>query len=233
MLLKHYKVVDLTQPLFEDVPTWGGGCGFCLEIKKDYAMFRNDYIQMEAGVGTHMDAPSHLFRGATSIDNIPLDQLIIQACLIDVSEKADPDYEISVEDVKDYEQRHGLIPKGSIVIGYTGWNRFWRDAAAYRNLDSNEKMHFPAFSAEAAQALLERDICGIAIDTLSPDCYDKNYSVHRLILGAGKYIIENIGDCSQIPPKGAYLIALPLKIEGGTECPMRIVGLVPNIDIDT
>lgn len=229
MLLDHFKVIDLTQPLYENAPSWGGYCGFCLEIKKDYdQLFRVNRIQMDAGIGTHMDAPCHLFKDGISIEKIPLEQLITQACVIDVSNQTHPDYEISVQDIEQYETVHGHIPKKSLVIGFTGWHRFWNNATAYRNTDSSGQMHFPAFSAEATKMLLTRDIAGIAIDTLSPDCLDASFSVHRLILGKGKYIIENIGDCSQIPPKGAYIIALPLKIQQSTESPIRIVALIPS-----
>jgi kynurenine formamidase len=229
MLLDHFKIVDLTHPLSPSIPTWNGSCGFCLEIKKDYdRLFRVQQIKMHAGVGTHMDAPSHRIQGGLSIAEIPLEQLIVPACVIDVSERAGADYEISVEDVEKYERVHGIVPKDSLVIGYTGWDRFWSDSAAYRNLDGNGQMHFPAFSAKAAELLLKRNIAGIAIDTLSPDCLDGSFTVHKLVLGAGKYIIENIANCSQIPPKGSDVIALPLRAEDSTESPMRIVALVPK-----
>lgn len=228
-MLKDYKIVDVTQPLSANVSTWDGSCGFCLKIKKDYDhLFRVNHIEMHAGIGTHMDAPCHLIQGGISIDEIELDQLITQACVIDVSSKAFADYEITREDVETYENVYGLIPQGSVVIAYTGWSRFWLDPTTYRNVDANGQMHFPAFSAKAAEILLARGIAAIAIDTLSPDCLDANFSVHRLILGAGKYIIENIGDCSQIPPQGAYLIALPLKLEEATESPLRVVCLIPK-----
>lgn len=229
MALNHFKVVDLTQPLAPDVPTWNGSCGFCLEIKKDYdQVFRVQQMKMHAGVGTHMDAPSHRIQGARSIDEIPVEQFVAPACVIDVSHRADADYEISVEDIELYEKTYGSIPEGSLAIGYTGWSRFWLDPDKYRNLDSNGQMHFPAFSEKAAELLLKRKVVGIAIDTLSPDCLDDAFPVHKLILGAGKYIIENIGDCSQIPPCGSYVIALPLRAKEATEAPMRIIGLVPN-----
>lgn len=228
MLLNHFKIIDLTHPLCSSVPTWNGSCGFCLEIKKDYdQMFRVEQMKMHAGVGTHMDAPSHRIQGGWSISDIPLEQLIVPICVIDVSAYAEADYQISVEDIEHYEKTHGVIGKNSLVIAFTGWNRFWMDVEAYRNVDANGKMHFPAFSAEVAELLLKRDIAGIAIDTLSPDCSDHAFPVHKLILGAGKYIIENIADCSQIPPKGSYAIALPLRTESA-ESPIRIIGLVPT-----
>ncbi len=228
-MLEPFKIIDLTHPLSSEVPTWNGSCDFCSEIKQDYdKMFRIQQIKMHAGIGTHMDAPSHCIQGGHSIADIPLEQLIVPACVIDVSIKADADYEISFEDIENYERTYGIIPKGSLVIGYTGWSRFWTNPDAYRNIDANGQMHFPAFSSKAAELLLKKDIVGLAIDTLSPDCLDQSFSVHRLILGAGKYIIENIADCSKLPPKGSYVMALPLKVKDGTESPIRIIGLIPT-----
>lgn len=229
MLLEHFKLVDLTHPLSADVPTWNGSCGFCLEIKKDYdQMFRVQQIKMHAGIGTHMDAPSHRIQGGLSIADISLEQLFVPASVIDVSKKAGADYEVSCEDIENYEAAYGLIPQNSLVIAYTGWSRFWLDSTNYRNIDAKGQMHFPAFSAKAAELLLKREIAGIAIDTLSPDCLDTTFPVHKLVLGAGKYIIENIANCSQIPPQGSYVIALPLRAEGGTESPIRAVALLPR-----
>jgi len=228
MLLNSFKVVDLTHPLGPEIPTWNGSCGFCLEIKKDYdRLFRVQKIQMHAGIGTHMDAPSHRFEGASCIAEIPLQQLIVPACVIDVSKEARADYEISAQDILDHEAKHGQIEKGALVIGFTGWSRFWKDPKTYRNEDSEGQMHFPAFSAQAAELLLERKVTGIAIDTLSPDCLDPGFPVHRLFLGEGKYIIENIADCSILPPRGSTVIALPLRAEQCTEAPIRMIGLVP------
>jgi kynurenine formamidase len=226
-LLEHFRMVELTHLLSPHAPTWNGSCGFCLEVKKDYdQVFRVQQIKMHAGVGTHMDAPSHRFPGGLSIADIPLEQLIVPACLIDVSRKAHADYEISLEDVAQYEASHGIILPNSLVIGYTGWSRFWSTPEAYRNMDVHGQMHFPAFSRKAADVLLERDIAGIAIDTLSPDCLDLDFPVHQILLGHGKYIIENIADCSQIPPKGGYCLALPLRAEHAAESPIRLIGLV-------
>ena len=228
MLLDDLKIIDLTHLLSPAAPTWNGSCGFCLEIKKDYdRMFRVQQVKMHCGVGTHMDAPSHGIPGGGSIADISLQQLIVPACIVDVTTKAHADYAVSAEDIKSYESEYGKIPQNALVIAYTGWSKFWSQPEAYRNVDSTDQMHFPAFSAEAVALLLKRDVAGIAIDTLSPDCLDQTYPVHKLMLGAGKYIIENIADCKLMPPQGGYVIALPLKAEGSTECPIRVVGLIP------
>lgn len=223
------RLLELTHRLCQHVPTWNGSCGFCLEIKKDYdRVFRVQQIKMHAGLGTHMDAPSHRFEGASSIADIPLENLIAPACVLNVSKKAGADYEISAQDIREYEKAYGIIKEKSLVIGYTGWDRYWNNVEKYRNVGPDQKMHFPAFSAEAAEILLERKVAGIAIDTLSPDCLDASFPVHKLILGQGKYIIENIAGCSSMPALGALVVALPLNMEDATEAPMRIVGIVPK-----
>ncbi len=227
-LLNNLKIVDLTHPLSSDIPTWNGSCGFCLEIKKDYdQMFRVQQVKMHAGVGTHMDAPSHRIQGGLSIADIPVEQLIVPLCVIDVSKKAGPDYELSHQDILDHEAAYGVIPPDALVIGFTGWSRFWATPDAYRNVDQNGQMHFPAFSAESVKFLIERKIAGIGIDTLSPDCGNPDFPVHQIVLGAGKYIIENVADCSQIPPRGSYAVALPIRAENGTEAPIRLIALIP------
>jgi kynurenine formamidase len=226
-MFENVVMIDLTHPLSVQVPTWNGSCGFCLERKQDYEqMFRVQQIKMQAGVGTHMDAPSHCIPNGKSIADIPLSMLIVPACVIDVSAKCHAAYEVSVEDVEKYEKEYGRIPKNSLVIACTGWSRFWEDPDAYRNVDASGHMCFPAFSPAAVEFLLTREIAGIAIDTLSPDCADADFPVHQRILGAGKYIIENIANASQMPPQGGYVIALPLLAEEATEAPLRIIGLI-------
>ena len=221
MKLEQFRFIELTQLLSPDVPTWSGSCGFCLEIKKDYDQtFRVQQVKMHAGVGTHMDAPSHRFKDAPSIADIPLEQLIVPACLIDVSKKAHAEYVVSTHDVEENEAKFGKIPPNALVLVQTGWHRFWADPKAYRN-----EMRFPAISSAAAELLLKRDIAGIAIDTLSPDCLDPTFPVHRILLGHQKYIIENMADASQMPPRGGYCLALPLRGEQMSESPIRLVGL--------
>lgn len=220
------KIIELTHLLTPSVPTWNGSCGFCLEVKKDYdRIFRVQQMKLHAGVGTHMDAPSHRFEGAPSIEKIPLEKLIVPAYRIDVSARADADYEVSRLDIEEFENEHGKIASDSLVILHTGWCRFWHDPDMYRGVDSKGRMHFPACSADAAELLLKRDVAGLAIDTLSPDCQNLEYPVHKIMLGAGKYIIENLADSLLLPPIGAYIIALPLRADEATEAPIRIVGL--------
>lgn len=228
MLFDSYKFIDLTHLLTPNIPTWDNTCGFTLDTTKDYDPhgFRVHKIHMQAGVGTHMDAPCHFFKGQASIDDIPLEQLIVQTCVIQVAEKADANYLISLEDIENYEKQYGRIPPNSFVIGYTGWSKHWPDSKSYLNVDQANLMHFPSFSLEAIKKLLEKEIVGIGIDTLSPDC-DLTFPIHKLLLGSGKYIIENMANCHLMPPHGAYVILLPLNMDS-SESPIRAIGICPK-----
>ncbi len=215
------RLIDLTHRLHPDIPTWSGSCGFCMEIKRDYdKTFRVQQMKMHAGIGTHMDAPSHRFDGGLSIADIPLERLFAPIALFNVSQSAKADFMLSCEEIKAYETLHGRIEPNSLAIVYTGWSRFWKSPADYRK-------PAPAVSEEAARMLLERDIAGLAIDTLSPDRPDSDFPVHRILLGAGKYIIENIAGCAELPPKGSIAIALPIAAEDASEAPIRIIAQVP------
>lgn len=221
-LLKKYRMIDLTHPLNSNAPSWSGDCGFRHKVIVDYPeACRVHWMELNAGAGTHMDAPLHFIPGAKSVADIPIEELIAEVCLIDVSTKAHADYYISAADITEFEKTHGKIKADSFVIGYTGWDRFWHDRNQFRNPDAGGQMHFPGFSKESAELLLERKIKGLGIDSLSPDCLDLSFPVHHLFLGAGKYLVENLANCSKLPPIGASILILPIKIEEGTEAPVR------------
>lgn len=221
------KMVDLTQTIHEGIPDWNGCCGFQMNQVMDYPDGACVHeINTPNGIGTHMDAPSHFIEGATDISKIRLEKLVCPGLIIDVRHKATPDYAISAEDISDFEKRYGEIVAGSIVIGFTGWGDKWHSPAKYRNEDDQGIMHFPKFSIESIDYLLKRHIHGIAIDTLSPDGSDYNFPVHHKLLGAGKFIIENIKLSNTLPPTNFTIIALPLKIKQATEAPCRVIAMI-------
>ncbi|MBL7479700.1 cyclase family protein [Legionella bononiensis] len=223
-----YRLIELTHTLDETSPSWEVNCGFSSSIVLDYAdctsepLFRVQHLTMPAGMGTHMDAPSHCCPDGLSIDQIPLDQLVAPCVVIDVTPKAHGLYSVTPQDIADFEKTHGLIQANSFVIIKTGWSRFWNNPIQYRN-----NLDFPSVSAEAASLLLSRSIVGLGIDTLSPDRPDVGYPVHRIVLGSGRYIVENIANSEQLPSTGSFVMALPLKIKQATEAPIRLIGLLP------
>jgi len=222
-----FKLIDLTHVLKPDMPSWHGDCGFTHNIDQDYDrtspyQFRTHTIQMKEGIGTHIDAPAHCHDGGRSIENINVNELASPCVVIDVSKKAKEDYVVPLDDIKQFEKEYGLIAQGSLVIIRTGWDTYWQQPEKYRN-----QLRFPSVGREVAAFLLnERNIRGLGVDTLSPDNPQNGYPVHKMLLGADKYIIENIANAASLPPVGSYSLALPIKIENGTEAPMRLVGLI-------
>lgn len=222
-----FKLIDMTHTLSDVTPTWVLDCGYRQHIEVDYdknlgnLSFRVNSLQMPAGCGTHMDAPAHRFPNGLSIDEIPLDNLLSPAICIDVSNKADEHYLISTDDILSFEKAHGMIPKNSVVIFYTGWAQHWKNKKRYHN-----RLQCPSVSEEVALLLLERNIHGLGIDTLSPDVGSSDFPVHKHLLGANKYIIENVANAIELPSTGAYVLVAALKGKGLTEAPVRLIGFV-------
>jgi kynurenine formamidase len=187
--------------------------------------------------GTHLDAPIHFAEGQQTSDQLALDRLIAPAVVIDVSElaAANRDYRISGADIAAWEQANGKIPGGSIVLFRTGFASRWPDAASYlgtaeRGAEAVAKLHFPGLSADAAEYLVAHgDIAAIGIDTASIDYgQSADFIAHRILFAAGIPAFENVADMSALPEKGTLVVALPMKITGGSGGPLRIVAFVPD-----
>lgn len=192
-----------------------------------------DFSASEHG-GTHIDAPIHFGEGKQRVDEIPLERLIGPAVVIDVAEQcaANPDYELSVQDITEWEARHGRIEPGTLVFMRSGWGARWPDAPRYlgtTTLDDARSLHFPGLSRDAAAFLVaQRRVRGVGIDTASIDPgRSQDFPVHRVLNGADVYALENVAALDRLPPRGATVYALPIKIRGGTGGPVRIIALLP------
>ncbi|WP_133135516.1 cyclase family protein [Legionella rowbothamii] len=222
-----YKIIDLTHVLENIMPAWDGGCGFNHDVQMDYSdchgedKFRVMKLSMDAGIGTHMDAPSHCITGGKCIDEFDVSDLCMPCMVIDVSSKAHEHYRVSAQDISDFESLYGPIRQGTCVMIKTGWERFWRESLKYHN-----NHVFPSVSIEAANLLLERGVAALGIDTLSPDCPEYGFKVHQAFLGKGKILIENVANLDNMPPTGAFVMICPLKVRDGTEAPIRLLGLL-------
>jgi len=222
-----YKLIDLTHTLDSNIPTWNGGCGFNHELHIDYSdcqgedKFRVMKMSMHAGIGTHMDAPSHCIEGGKCIHEFDVNELIMPCAVIDVSDKCHEKYIVTPEDVRDFERQYGILPEGSCVMIKTGWSKFWNESSKYHNSHV-----FPTVSLEAANLLLQRGANALGIDALSPDRPENGFKVHQTFLGTGKILIENVANLDNMPPVDAFVMALPIKVKDGTEAPMRLVGLI-------
>lgn len=234
--------VDLTYPFNAATIYWPTAQGFGLEKVADgeteagYYYAANNFRAAEHG-GTHLDAPVHFSRGKHAADQIPLSQLMGPAAVIDVSAEAgqNPDYQVTVADLEAFERAHGPIAAGAIVLFRTGWGSRWPDRGRYLGTTATgpgavPQLHFPGIAAEAARWLVHnRTVDAVGIDTPSIDYgQSKTFETHQILYGADIPGFENVANLDQLPEVGAFVIALPMKIEGGSGGPLRIVALLPR-----
>ena len=183
--------------------------------------------------GTHLDAPIHFAEGRQTSEQIEVARFIGPAYVIDISAQCakDRDYQLRPEDIAAFEKQHGEISAKAIVLVRTGWSRFWPDREKY--LGSAKRgdasgLHFPGISPAAAEVLVARGVDGVGIDTASIDHGpSKEFGAHRVLAGANIFNLENLAGLEKVPAKGATLIALPMKIAGGTGGPVRAVAILP------
>lgn len=239
MGLGDYRLVDLTHTYDDDTIYWPTSPSrFEIETlaagETPGGWYYSAYsvCTPEHG-GTHLDAPVHFAEGALSADQLPLENLMAPAVVIDVAESAaaDRNYRLSVADVRAFEARHGRIERGSIVVVRTGWSERWPDTKSYLGDDTPgdaTRLSFPGFGAEAAELLVERDIAMLGIDTASIDYgASREFPVHRIVGQRNIPALENLTNLDELPATGFRLIALPMKIGGGSGGPVRVVALVP------
>jgi len=226
------RVIDLSYAISERLVPWPGDEKW-FEAKINASHERNGYFPrsfwMLEHYGTHLDAPAHFAAGQATVEQIPVKHLFGPAVLFDVQAegKNDVDYQLPAAAIEEWEQKRGRVPEGAIALLRTGWASRWPDAARYRNQDGQGRMHFPGFSANAAKLLIERKVSGLGCDTMSVEHgASTDFSLHRLTLGAGLYHLENLADLSEVPECGAFLIAAPIKLEGGSGGAVRVFAIL-------
>lgn len=242
LVVPRGKLVDLTHALDETTIFWPTEKGFVLEKESEgvtdqgYFYAANRFSSPEHG-GTHIDAPRHFSKQGETVDEIPLDHLVGAAVLVDVSKHAmaDADYQVTIADFTAWEQRHGRMPDGAIVLLRTGFGKYWPQRARYlgtdeRGAEAVAKLHFPGLHPDAAKWLVaERSIHAVGLDTASIDHgQSKLFEAHRALFAANVPAFENLANLELLPVRGFYVAALPMKIRGGSGGPLRIVAFVPN-----
>lgn len=235
------QVVDLTYSFDSTTVYWPTASGFSLQIDAKgwqdggYYYEANSFNSAEHG-GTHLDAPIHFSEGQWAADAIPIDRLIGSGVVVDVSERAlkDRDYLVSVADFEDWERVHGPMPQNVILLLRTGYGQFWPDREAYmgtneRGAEAVAKLHFPGLDPVAARWLRdERQVHAVGIDTPSIDFgQSKTFEAHQILFAGNIPVFENVANLEELPLVNFTVIALPMKIAGGSGGPLRIVAIVP------
>ncbi|GMV51298.1 MAG: Kynurenine formamidase [Nitrospirae bacterium] len=232
------RLVDLTYAFDETTQVWPTNppfhrSGMTKGGTETEAWYATGQVALSEHAGTHMDAPIHFAQGQVEIDRIPVEQLMGLAAVIDVREATalDRDYRVSTADLQRWEAHHGPLPNGAIVLMLTGWGTYWKDRTRYfgsATPDHLTTLHFPGISQEAAEWLVAKRVSGVGIDTPSMDHGpSQDFVVHRILSAAGVYGLENVARLDELPPVGATVVALPMKIAGGTGAPVRIIAIVP------
>lgn len=239
--LAAFDVVDLTQA-FDDETIYWPTAPTTFELEElafgqaEGGYFYSAYVLStpEHG-GTHIDAPVHFYEGGVDAASIPLERLMGPAVVVDIREQAvaDPDYRLTAADVEAHEAEHGPIPAGSLVLLRTGWSERWPDPHAYLGDDTPgdaSNLHFPSYGEEAARLLVEeRGVVALGADVASIDYgASQDFPVHQMAGAAGVPGLENLTNLGRLPARGATIIALPMKISGGSGGPLRAVALIPR-----
>lgn len=236
------ELIDLTHAYDEQTVFWPTAERFHLEKVSDgvtpagYYYAANNFSSAEHG-GTHIDAPVHFASGHHTVDQIPLDRLVGLVVVVDVTDHAgkDADYQVTADDLQQWEREHGQIPAAAIVLLRTGFSSRWPDAAQYlgtaeRGEAAVPKLHFPGLYPDAARWLIaNRSIKAVGIDTASIDYgQSKLFETHRALFDRDTPAFENLTSLDRLPPTGAFIVALPMKIKGGSGGPLRAMAIVPK-----
>ncbi|MFM1912650.1 MAG: hypothetical protein RIR51_488 [Bacteroidota bacterium] len=237
------NLVDLTHPFDENTIYWPNDTNKFLHPQNFYGETEKGYFYSSFGFsspehgGTHLDAPIHFAANHLTIDEIPLKNLIGMGVKLDLRKEVmgNPDYQISIQDIKEWEKMNGEIPTGSIVLFETGWSDYYQDYAKYlgtslKGEQALADLHFPGIEPQTAQWLIEnRQISAAGLDTPSLDYgQSKYFESHQILLGNNIPGFENLTNLKEVPSKNFLVMALPMKIKGGSGGPLRIVTGVLN-----
>jgi len=237
----HGRVMlDLTHPFDAQTIYWPTGEGFRLHegfagiTDGGYYYESNSFSAPEHG-GTHLDAPIHFAEGHLTLDAIPVERLIGPGVVTDISDACavDTDYLVSLEDFEAWESAHGRLPEGAIVLLHTGFGAYWPNRGRYLGTDERgpeavSKLHFPGLDPDAATWLIgQRSIRAVGLDTPSIDRgQSTTFDAHVRLFEHDIPAFENVAHLDRLPVRGFSVIALPMKIAGGSGGPLRIIAIL-------
>ena len=233
--LKQTRVVDLSHKFAVNIPHWHG---FAPATRRTVYDYKKDGFKVEEYChvgqwGTHVDPPGHFFENLRMMDEITPQEMVLPLVVIDVHDKvaANPDYTLSLDDVRSWEQKHGPVPQGSFVAMRTDWSKRWPDQAKMQNQDAQGVRHYPGWSKEVLVYLYEvRQITASGHETTDTDpglsTSRNDYSLEAYILSKNRYQIELLANLDQVPAAGAVAVVTWPNVERGSGFPARVLAIV-------
>ncbi|MHC5723629.1 MAG: cyclase family protein [Nostoc sp.] len=231
--ITYTRIIHLSHVIDIDIPQWSGDP--TVEFETVAELNNDGYYLRRFSLGehsaTHINAPNSFHSYAMGIDQYPAQSLVVPAVVIDIRQATDvnPDYALTIADVRAWEKQYGKISSGCVVILNTGWQKKWFDKSAFLNQDAEGIAHFPGFGSAATEFLLdERQIAGVGIDTHGVDTgQDNSFAINRLVLEKPRIVLENLTNLDQLPPKGTTLAIAVLRLRGGSGSPVGVLAFVP------
>lgn len=235
------RLIDLTHSFGADTIVWPTEQDFRLVLQQAGETpggyyYASNRLEMAEHGGTHIDAPIHFSKGGQTLDQVPIERLVGTGVRIDVTVQCarDRDYRVSIQDFERWELAHGRIQTSAIVLLDTGFARYWPSRQQYlgtelRGPEGIQALHFPGLHPEAADWLVrERQVKAVGIDTASIDFgQSSKFETHVALLSKNVPVLENLSDLYDLPHRGFDVIALPMKIAGGTGGPLRVIAVLP------
>lgn len=230
--ITYSRVIHLSHVIHPEIPQWVGDPPVKFETVAD--LNTDGYYLRRFSLGehtaTHINAPKSFYADGIGIDEYRADSLVVPAVVIDMqaSVTINPDYTLAIADILTWEQQYGKIPADCVVLLRTGWQAKWCDNTAFLNPDASGSLHFPGFSSEATQVLLQRQIAGVGIDTHGVDSgQDITFATNHLVLIQPRIVLENLTNLDQLPVRGTTLVIGILRLQAGAGSPAGVIALVP------
>lgn len=229
----YRNLLDLSHTFNNQTIYWREGGRFVLNATvsaENEDWFQSDSITTPTHGGTHLDSPLHFNKTGWSVSQIPIERLMfLPIALLSIQEKSDsnPDYRLSVDDIRQWEDRNGRLPDGCLLFLNTGRAKLWPDRTAYMGYDQHGRRHYPSISPDAARFLAEqRLVYGVGLDTPSVDTEDES-ETHVILAARNIFNLENLADLEGVPETGAHGVVMPMKIEGASGASVRVVAILP------
>jgi arylformamidase len=206
------KIYDLSHKLNNQTPVFPGTAHPHFEPAATIERngYRETHFSLDSHLGTHIDAPAHIFENGPTLDQLPVLFFTGKAIIIEVP-KNTPFIEKSL-----LVPFMNKIEESDFVLFKTGWCHKWGS--------ENYFSDFPVLNEEAANWLISFKLKGIGFDAISADSVESTrLNVHHIILGKGLIIIENLNFPENIIESEGEFSCFPLPYQNADGSPVRAI----------